>query len=381
MPVKVTAGGTHQYAMRQFEDAGAAELIEQTLRVAGLDTSKLWNLQVYKRIHGGPQMDPISVWGTPKKHAVILKVRPGDNDTAHMCGLLVPSGSKGEDIYKSIRPAVELVSQGWNKKLRKHHKQESTVTNLVSEPSRTQETFEIAPVETTTTGDGLVHVPCMKHPMVPMPAHPVCAPMPMPEPEPELPAIQPPASKYNSRHPDLCGWLKDPANERLLLAVMYDTQKDVVDDYKHYNEIIMNKLGWEGMSNAQMGGLFTGLGKKDLVVLKMKGSKRVGYILSDAGEAVIADIVGLPVKKKAVAPAPAPDLLSVLQSVTALADKLRDSGGRIRDITTREQELQKAQADIAAELELLNEEKLRLASVLQQGDVRQLLAGLSTLVK
>ena len=44
-----------------------------------------------------------------------MKIKPGDNDTAHFCSLLMPDGYRGEAVYEMLRKAedrVRLLSGG-----------------------------------------------------------------------------------------------------------------------------------------------------------------------------------------------------------------------------------------------------------------------------
>src|SRR5205809_822184 len=92
--IVVDAGGSHQFDLGHLRREGAVPLVRLLLETAGCDGPALWRVRVEKKVACTATTRPVAVLGN-KPWCCYLKIKPGDNNTAHFCSLLMPDGQQG----------------------------------------------------------------------------------------------------------------------------------------------------------------------------------------------------------------------------------------------------------------------------------------------
>ncbi len=117
-PIPIEAAGTHQFDLGHLRRSGAGRLIRMLLDEAGFPVLLPWRLRIDKKIHCGGQTRAVTVVGS-KPWCCYLKIKPGDNDTAHLCSLLMPDGYRSESVYEALKNAEDAVNLAWRARRRR----------------------------------------------------------------------------------------------------------------------------------------------------------------------------------------------------------------------------------------------------------------------
>src|ERR1700682_459466 len=99
--VILETGGSHGFDLGHLRRAGAIRLLRLLLREAGYHKPVPWRVRVEKQFACGPETRPLTVLSA-KPWCCYLKIKPGDNNTAHVCSLLMPSGYRGGLGYEAL---------------------------------------------------------------------------------------------------------------------------------------------------------------------------------------------------------------------------------------------------------------------------------------
>src|SRR5205807_4181716 len=110
--VTLERGGDHRFDLVHLQREGAQRLVRLLLQTAGYRKPLSWRLRVEKKIACGAETRAVTVVGS-KPWCCYLKIKPGDNNTAHFCSLLMPDGYRGETVYEALKDAEETVSHAW----------------------------------------------------------------------------------------------------------------------------------------------------------------------------------------------------------------------------------------------------------------------------
>lgn len=297
-------------------------MVERLLLRAGLEPSLPWRLQVQKKLFCNSETPPFRVVSQPKKWAVYLKIKPGDNNSCHYCTLIMPNGLQSADIYSELKRVENELDRNW-----KHTFHEKDT--MISENG-------MAPTEAAS--------------------------------EPVGAATDDAAAKSMLR-----GWTGDPEKIRLiLLAIQEIGANEFVNHQEHFVQLLCAKLGWEGVSRYEVGGVFTSLVRKNLIMRVLRGCKPVGYALTDDGWVLIRDLCDPP-------PPPAQPVPAVATPTTSLADTLRSFGPLAQHFVTahyRLEQIAAREAELTAELTILRTERDEICNRLANQEVHQLLARL-----
>src|SRR5215203_3413168 len=112
--IHLDAGGDHQFNLGHLKREGATRLIRLLLQTAGYRRALRWRVRVEKKFGCGPETRPITVVSS-KPWCVYLKIKPGDNNTAHFCSLIMPDGYRGEAVYEDLKEVEVRVSAAWRR--------------------------------------------------------------------------------------------------------------------------------------------------------------------------------------------------------------------------------------------------------------------------
>jgi hypothetical protein len=355
MAVKVESAGSHAFDLDHIRRQGGEELIARLLAEANLSPDLPWRVQVQKKLNCNSETPPIRVVAAPKKWAVYLKIKPGDNNSCHFCSLLMPPGLQGEEVYTALRDATLELDRNWRIK---------SVEECES-PQPEASPDENNHVVTAATEEPPPTAAAPEPPPVRPIAPPVATARPPEPPEPAKPAEKPaPVSGK--------GWLSDPDKLRLLLHAIRELDKEGPYPQNRFSELLALRLGWTGATAYQVGGMFTALVRKDLIVRKFRGSQPFGYELSKEGHQLLEELTppAPPAPPPAAAAAPGADPYQLIRTLSSVAQRFIDANARLEEITARETELRD-------ELEFLRSERADICSFLDDPEVRKVLSGLS----
>src|SRR5262249_22712582 len=112
--VILDAGGDHQFNLGHLRREGAGRLIRLLLQTAGYRRALRWRVRVEKKFGCGPETRPVTVVSS-KPWCVYLKIKPGDNNTAHFCSMIMPDGYRGESVYEDLKEVELRVCAAWRR--------------------------------------------------------------------------------------------------------------------------------------------------------------------------------------------------------------------------------------------------------------------------
>jgi hypothetical protein len=377
--IVLDAGGDHQFDLGHLRREGAIRLIQILLQTAGYRKQMSWHVRVEKKITCNAETRPVTVVGA-KPWCCYLKIKPGDNNTAHFCSLLMPDGYRGETVYEALKDAEEQVSRVWRGDSQRE------VSNLDdNQPigdltaARQAAAYQAARLllEPPTEGGSSTRAD---------PGNTAKA------------AIQEISSAALDRSAalaeesdeggpsELLGWSHDPDRVRLTLLAIHEVSQEGkakrIDDFV---TILSGKLGWQGLRRKQIGGIFTAMARRGCIQRVYRGSVAVGYVLTPEGGRLIAELL----PAAATSPLPAGDALSSTitppQAASAEPDRLMTALSEIvQKYTTASAKLEANQArraQLLAEVERLDAEASELGRFVNNPEVKALLERLVQLTE
>ncbi len=396
MPITIESAGSHAFDLGHIRRQGGEELLRLLLDGAELPLHLTWRLQVQKKLNCNAETPPVRVVDEPRKWTVHLKIKPGDNNTCHYCSLIMPDGLSGEKLYYQLGKASAELDRNW-----RHKTVEPTngahgrsLTELFSEPPAIAETNAAPKLETLSE---------VEQAAAPVEAVVLSPPWTMPAetealcPAPPAPTQAEPSEPANTKSGRARGWLIDADKIRLLLLAIHEINEGGAYPQDHWAELLSQRMDWEGANRHEVGGVLTGLVRRDLIERRFRGSKPYGYVLSEEGQRLIADLIvptSLPRSSTAVPSAPflsAPfppasptfaafargggsDPADVIRSFGPIAKQFLDATARLEAIARREEEL-------SAELALLKQEREQICRLLDDNQVQSVLTNLARLVQ
>jgi hypothetical protein len=326
MTVRIESAGDHAFDIGHLRRQGGEELVTKLLDEAALPDDRLWRVQVQKKLNCNSETPPARVVGDPKKWAVYLKIKPGDNNSCHFCSLLMPPGFQGEEIYDRLRDATLELDRNW----------------------RIKPVDETSPEETSE--------PAVNH-------HTSAAEAANGSPEAPEPAAKPQGGSMR-------GWVGDPEKMQLVLVGIHDVNQDGSYPQDRFVELLCQRMGWDEANRYEVGGIFTSLVRKNLIIRKLRGSRPYGYELTREGLRLVEAAQGKGVVPAGAAAPPARDPMEVIRSFSSVAQRFLDANSRLQQIATRETEL-------VMELEGLRKEREQICGFLDDPEVQKILGGLS----
>lgn len=358
MPVTIESAGDHAFDLGHIRREGGETLVELLLDRAGLDTDLSWRVQVQKKLLCNAETPPVRVVSAPKKWAVYLKIKPGDNNSCHFCSLLMPDGMQGPEVYESVKEVERDFDRNWKHKAFARPAVLQPVAAVVANGDGTP-----AAADTDERGEDVTEDRADERP-VPEPLFaPSAAAAPPGPAEKDEPADEAPG-KSSPR-----GWVSDPEKTRRILRAIHEINSGgFILSLDHFVQTLCDKLGWAPASRYEVGGVFTSLVRKDLIIRLVRGSKPIGYELSDDGWKLIKDIVNVPPPPKAAAApaAPAVDPVYAIRSFGPVARQFLQAQERLDQSAAREDEL-------TTELELLRQEREEICRLLEDQKVQSLI--------
>ncbi len=350
-PITIEAAGTHRFDIPHLRREGAERLLRLLLQTAGLPLHLRWRVRIDKKITCGPQTRPISVYGY-EAWRCSLKIKPGDNNTAHLCSLIMPAGYVGGSVFHDLKSVEQLVNRAW----RGDEATEELETPMSNEDATEDQKLEERQVAASVSV-------CEEE--VPLPS------------EPEV-LIPEPAEEEEMNGSVLRGWSHDPDKVRLTLLAIAEGQRDCKEDFDLFVETLTDKMGWHGLRRKQIGGVFTALVRRGLIVRLMNGSRALGYGLTPEGDKLIQDLKAAdkPVAAPALAPVPLPlppipPLVATSPADTArLFTQVSDLLLHFAANAERLQENRSRRAQLLAEIERLDAEACDLARVVNDPDIQ-----------
>jgi hypothetical protein len=364
MPVRFETAGGHLFDLGHIRRQGGEELIIRLLEKAALPTAPLWRVQVQKKLMCNSETPPVRVVDEPKRWAIYLKIKPGDNNSCHYCSLLMPDGHVGPAVYPTLKQAAERLDRNW-----RHQ--------VVETPGR-------QPPDAAW--------PHLDAEGRPAPVEAPAAALP-----PEAPITDPAAAAgaeaatgeggeavEEEMEDRACarpsgtarGWLGDPDKVRLLLLAIYEIDQEGTFPQDRFVEMLCQRLGWQGVNRYEVGGVFTTLVRRGYILRRMQGAKPYGYRLTAAGTAQIDDLTR-PTGEGRVAAAPAAsvaglpagDVVQALRSFTPIAQQIVEANQRLEKIAARE-------AELSEELQKLHQERDEITRFLSDAQVQTILSQL-----
>ncbi len=364
MSVTIESAGSHAFDLDHIRRQGGEELVRRLLSEANLSTDLPWRLQVQKKLNCNSETPPARVVAAPKKWAVYLKIKPGDNNSCHFCSLLMPPGLQGESVYAALRKATLDLDRNWRIR---------TVESFPAQPPQPSPVLdESLPAPEVEAGAPEETIAEEEEPI----------PEETPVQEEERPAAVAAAAASSAAQAKPSGgtgkgWLSDPEKTRLLLLTIQQIDKDGPFPQDRFSELLSERLGWTSASRYEVGGVFTALVRKNLIVRKFRGSRPFGYELSQEGLQMLKDLAPPPPPPSPAAPPPpATDPFEVIRSLGSIAQRFLDANLRLEQIEAREREL-------AEEMDMLRDERADICAFLEDPTVRKVLSSLGqmTLVK
>lgn len=388
MSIVIESAGSHVFDLGHIRRQGGEDLLHRLLEAAELPLHLPWRLQVQKKLNCNAETPPVRVVDEPRKWTVHLKIKPGDNNTCHYCSLLMPNGFSGENLYFQLAKASAELGRNWRHKAVEpsNGTPGRSFEELFREPLAAAESKtaakpeEPAPIQQEAT---FLETPSLApQQTMPLETEPLSAAPPAPrEVEPCLVA--------NARSGRVRGWLNDADKIRLLLLAIHEINETGVYPQEQWADLLCKRMDWEGANRHEVGGVLTGLVRKDLIERRLRGSKPYGYMLSEQGQRLIADLIGslpLPASPRSSVAQPPADLSSaafvrrggsaaadIIRSFGPVAKQFLEANARLETIARREEELRD-------ELELLEQEREQICRLLDDNQVQSVLANLARLL-
>lgn len=357
--VKVTieTAGDHSFDLGHVQREGGTDLIASLLEAAGVDRRKRWRLRIDEKITCTSHTLPIHVT-QPKPWCVYIKIKPGDNNTAHRCSLLVPDGSdKGyaKELYEKLKLVEGTVNDEWRGKRRTSTPEPEPVAKKIEEPEM----------------PALADPPSVRHPVHPIPHD--TTPILEEELEVELPEEEgewtPGPERFNAKK-----LLRDPEQVRLVLFEIYKLSKNpVIQTREHFMDAMRHNMKWQDASKHSTGAIVSSLLKADYLMQVMVGAKIVGYALDEKGTRLVQDLIEKHEAAKHaqhVPPKPAIDTTKVLQSLGKVGEWFHTASKRLVEIATEREMLQE-------QLDNLNKEEKQICSVVEDPKIQSVLIQLT----
>jgi hypothetical protein len=366
MSVMIESAGSHAFDLDHIRRQGGEELVRRLLSEANLSTDLPWRLQVQKKLNCNSETPPARVVAAPKKWAVYVKIKPGDNNSCHFCSLLMPPGLQGEAVYAALRKASLDLDRNWRIRSVETFgaqlpEEASASINHPEAPEAQVEAPEEAAVENVPEKSIM---PEMERPEPIVHAAQAAA----------TAAAQAAATAAASRNSGGTGkgWLSDPEKTRLLLLTIREIDKDGPFPQDRFAELLAERLGWTNATRYEVGGIFTALVRKNLIVRKFRGSRPFGYELSQEGHQLLEELTPAappPSPIPAAPPPPTADPFEVIRSFGSVAKRFLDANARLEQIEARERELEE-------EMEMLRDERAEICAFLEDPAVQKVLSSL-----
>jgi hypothetical protein len=335
MSITIESAGSHAFDLGHLRRQGGEELVRRLLTRAGLDDGLPWRLQVQKKLFCNGETPPVRVVDGPKKWAVYLKIKPGDNNSCHYCSLLMPPGLQGTEVYPVLKRVEDELDRNWRNQAVEH-------VNGVPPGAEGKAAREALPAAAPTAGDS------------------------------EGSAGEGAASAgADEQKSGTKGLLSDPDKVGLLLLAIREINQEGYPNHDAFAAAFARKLGLKDANRYEIGGVLTSLVRKDYIIRKYRGSRAFGYELTEAGQKFIDDLEAAPAPGPAPA-APAPpraEPAQVIRSFGPVARRFLEASDRLEQIAARE-------AELTAELEALRKERGELCHFLDDPDTQRVLAGL-----
>jgi hypothetical protein len=349
--IALDAGGDHQFNLGHLRREGAGRLIRLLLQTAGYRRAVRWRVRVEKKFGCGAETRPVTVVSS-KPWCCYLKIKPGDNNTAHFCSLIMPDGFRGEAVYEDLKEVEMRVNAAWRRGFE----------------------GEVAPVEEQDQTDNVE----AEQPPAPEPAPAELPSEPPPDAPPaeaaEAPAEQ--ATESTTSEPsELLGFSADPDKVRLTLLAIHEvgeeTKAGTLDEFVG---ALTPKMGWQGLRRKQIGGLFTALVRRGLIQKVSRGSQPVAYALTDEGRKLIEDL--LPASQAHAPSRSAASIVAGMGLSASGAPSVRELSGlveRLNSNVKRLTELQARRAQLVSELETIDAEIRELNRHVNNPEVQELI--------
>jgi hypothetical protein len=173
------------------------------------------------------------------------------------------------------------------------------------------------------------------------------------------------------------GCMADRERTKELLLAIYAVNEDYGScPQDRWVELLSERMGWENVNRYEVGGVLTSLVRKDLIVKRVRGSKPFGYELTEEGLELIADRLK---SRSGTAPAagpgaPAVDPAAVIRSFGPVAKQFLDAYARLAEVDKRE-------AELVEELDMIRGERDELCRFLADPQVKGVLANLAQVAK
>jgi hypothetical protein len=350
--VIIEAGGDHQFDLGHVRREGAERLVRLLLHTAGYRKPLQWGVRVEKKIGCGPETRPVTVVGA-KPWCCYLKIKPGDNDTAHFCSLLMPDGCRSEAVFDALKEAEGRVNCAWRNGF------EGEVAPVEDGPG---------PGETNGVARGGTVREAGRRPLAPR--------------REEVGEVQaaPPADAAaaagGGEEPgtsELLGWSQDPERVRLALFAIHEVGREgKATTLDEFVTSLADKLGWQGLRRKQIGGVFTALVRRGHIVRLRRGALSLGYALTPEGERLIHDL--LPADGPSTPPAAeAAPAVPAVPDAAGLAAALTEAAQGYAAAHQKLQANRARRAELAAEIARPDEEASALARVVGNPEVQGLL--------
>src|SRR5262249_11092022 len=158
-------------------------------------------------------------------------------------------------------------------------------------------------------------------PPAPIPVQATAAPGPVTAPPPD-PTMQPPTESSGPPEQLPRGWVNDPEKLRRILLAIHeiDSAGNVVDN-EHFVERFCSKMGWKTLNRYQTGGVFAWLARKGYVSRLLRGSRPIGYELTEEGWELVREAVEAGATSEAAPGVPPPDPAKIILTFGQLAQQ------------------------------------------------------------
>ncbi len=379
--ITLEAGGSHQFNLGHLRREGALRLVRLLLREAGYNKPATWRVRVEKKFGCGPETRPMTIVGA-KRWCCYLKIKPGDNNTAHFCSLLMPDGYQGEVVYESLKDAQEKVNFAWL-----HGLEGEGMSGDADEPGTAQGTEVYSSDPQTAAraaaqrllGSAEAGVPPQ---VVDLPGdNQTAAGVAAELDDREITSAENGESDETavlSRNSPLFRWTRDEDKVRLTLLAIHEVEMEgQAASHGEFYAALSCRLGWQGLGRHQTGAIFRTLGRHGHIQKIRRGSRACGYGLTLEGRQFIKDM--LPANAAGVPPAAAAPASGSL-AAAPLPPGAAQFMNRLTDVTqkyvTAYQQLQENRATCArlrAEVERLDAEAAQLCQIVNDPEVQALL--------
>jgi hypothetical protein len=292
--VTLEAGGDHHFDLRHLRAAGTERLLQLLLRTAGYRKHLRWRVRMEKKLSCGPETRAITVVGS-KPWCCYLKIKSGDNNTAHFCSLLMPDGFQSAAVYEALKDVEDRINAAWRhgfegEAVPVDYNEDPSDANGTDRESAAREAARLFFEQPPAAGANSVAV---ERAWVANPS--------VEERAGAAPAVQQPAAEEDGVFEDagdeigdneLLGWNHDREKVRLtLLAIQEVGQEGKAADVDDFVAILSAKLGWQGLRRRQIGGIFRGLTRRGHIYRVRERSRALGYGLTAQGQGLIKDLL------------------------------------------------------------------------------------------